>query len=35
VQYGRHTPTGGDIPADSAANKQVQRIERPGPGFGD
>ena len=31
---GRLTPNGRDIPGDSAENKTVERIERPGPGFG-
>lgn len=32
---GRLTPDGQEIPADSEANKEVERIERPGPGFGE
>ena len=32
---GRLTPDGRDIPGDSEENKTVERIERPGPGFGD
>jgi quercetin dioxygenase-like cupin family protein len=35
VAHGRYTPDGRDIPSDSAANKTVERIEQPGPGFGD
>ncbi|HZT09092.1 MAG TPA: cupin domain-containing protein [Chloroflexota bacterium] len=31
---GRLTPEGRDIPGDSVENKTVERIERPGPGFG-
>ena len=31
---GRLTPDGRDIPGNSIENKQVPRIERPGPGFG-
>jgi mannose-6-phosphate isomerase-like protein (cupin superfamily) len=31
---GRMTPGGLPIPGDSAENKTVARIERPGPGFG-
>ena len=34
-KHGRLTPDGRDIPGDSAENKTVERIERPGPGFGD
>ena len=30
----RVTPDGHDIPGNSAANKTVARIEKPGPGFG-
>lgn len=32
---GRLTPDGRDIPGDSADNKTVERIERPGKRFGD
>lgn len=31
---GRITPDGRPIPGDSRENKSVERIERPGPGFG-
>lgn len=31
----RLTPDGRDIPGDSAENKQVECIQRPGKGFGD
>ena len=31
---GRLTPDGRDIPGDSLENKTVERIERPGRGFG-
>jgi mannose-6-phosphate isomerase-like protein (cupin superfamily) len=34
-KHGRLTPDGQDIPGDSEANKTVDRIERPGRGFGD
>jgi len=32
---GRLTPDGRDIPGNSVENKQVERIERPGAGFGE
>lgn len=32
---GRLTPDGRDIPGDSLENKQIERIERPGAGFGE
>lgn len=32
---GRLTPDGRDIPGNSIENKQVERIERPGAGFGE
>jgi len=32
---GRLTPDGRDIPGNSVENKQVERIERPGKGFGE
>jgi mannose-6-phosphate isomerase-like protein (cupin superfamily) len=32
---GRLTPDGRDIPGNSVENKQVDRIERPGTGFGE
>jgi quercetin dioxygenase-like cupin family protein len=35
IHHGRLTPAGGDIPGDSEANKRVERIERPGRGFGE
>ena len=31
----RLTPDGEEIPGDSEANKEVERIERAGPGFGE
>ena len=31
----RLTPTGSEIPGDSAENKTMERIERPGKGFGE
>jgi len=34
VPVGRMTPDGRSIPGDSAENKTVARVERPGPGFG-
>jgi quercetin dioxygenase-like cupin family protein len=34
VPSGRLTPDGRDIPGDSLENKTVERIERPGRGFG-
>ena len=35
ARSGRLTPDGRDIPGNSEENKEVPRIERPGPGFGD
>jgi mannose-6-phosphate isomerase-like protein (cupin superfamily) len=32
---GRLNPSGKDIPSDSKENGRVERIERPGPGFGE
>jgi mannose-6-phosphate isomerase-like protein (cupin superfamily) len=33
-RHARRTPDGREIPGDSAENKTVARVEKPGPGFG-